>query len=204
MVSHYRLAQLCADSYTAPLAVCDRDSVARCTTHEEDGVLVLSFPGTNPINIYDDLTDIDFLTKSIPGFGPMHSGFWNAMYGIRDELDELIGDDTVILTGHSLGGAIALDYALFRRSRGLPVMEIVTFGSPRVSASDQASRVIKGVPITMYRHSSDPVPQVPPRFPMIEEWQHPAPLTQLGADRDLPNIEDHMISQYLTALEVLK
>lgn len=72
-----------------------------------------------------------------PGVG-VHLGFRRQAERIRAELfgvldvAELNGDHRVILTGHSLGGAMALLLAAALRADGRRVDAVVTFNAPRV------------------------------------------------------------------------
>lgn len=67
----------------------------------------------------------------------------------------------LLVTGHSLGGAIAQLAALDLASQGYNVT-LVTFGSPRVGDVQFADMLVKTVP-RVYRvtHSRDPIVHVP-------------------------------------------
>ena len=195
------LARLCADAYDFPPAITDKNRVARCIVQIVDGIKVLAFPGTEPANLHDDLADMDILTEHVPRLGQVHHGFWNAMRGIAEDCNHAMGDDPVILTGHSLGGAIALALAAYRSLNMLPTLGVVTFGAPRVSVGKQLGQMLTGMRLHLYRHASDPIPHLPLDFPLMEEWQHPAPLVQLGEDSGLPSIKAHLIESYISALK---
>ena len=93
----------------------------------------------------------------------------------------------VRLTGHSLGGAMALLVGAFFVRNNLTVDEIVTFGAPRVGRL----KVLEGTRIACFRHGRD-MTGVP--------WMMPRPrkLTNIG-DKGGP-ISDHRMDKYLEAL----
>ena len=204
MVDHIQLAQLCADAYTVPPAISDEHQVARCTIQRLDDFNVVAFPGTVPINVHDDLADMDMATVNIPRLGHVHEGFWNATQGIAAQLDERLGDRPLILTGHSLGGAVALCYAGHRIISMKPVWGIVTFGAPHVSLGQSFGCTLKGIPVYLYRHNNDPVPELPLRIPGVADWQQPDKVTQLADGGGIPSIADHMILAYVAALKLAK
>ena len=205
MVDHIQLAQLCSDAYTANPNISDENHVARCTLQQIDGFTVAAFPGTVPANIHDDLADMDCETINIPRLGHVHKGFWTAMQGIADQLDAVLGDRPLILTGHSLGGAIALCYAAHRIAVALkPVWGVVTFGAPYVSKGQSFGCTLRGIPVYLYRNGTDPVPELPIHIPGIEDWQQPDMVTQLGDGNGFPSIGHHMIDAYQAALKLAK
>lgn len=78
-------------------------------------------------------------TVGLPAFGPhVHKGFWNALDTRYDDIRDRVmtrrtAGQRIFLTGHSLGGALAILCAYrFRRDPFLAVQGVYTFGSPRV------------------------------------------------------------------------
>lgn len=200
MPNSLELARLCAEAYAAVPSITDDDGVARCIIRKVDGYTVLAFAGTNPRNIHDDLCDLDIRTSDIPRIGPVHHGFWFGMIGIAEQCNQAIGNGPAILTGHSLGGAIAIDLALYRTINSLPTWGVVTFGAPHISMGFKAKATLASIPVAMYRHANDPIPEVPLCIPGLYEWQHPAMVTQLGDGDGIPAIHNHDIDQYIAAL----
>jgi hypothetical protein len=128
----------------------------------DEQVAVLSFRGTKTVK--DWLNNVKFLQKKVEG-AAVHWGFQGAFDAvepaIRKKLDPLLeAGRTLYLTGHSLGGALALIAAreIAPESHGA----CYTFGSPRLGRFGFA-RNIK-TPIYRVVNANDLVPRVPPAY----------------------------------------
>lgn len=121
----------------------------------------------------DWFDNIDFMKKKLPKswFGrkcSVHHGFFRQFNQIKDVVFELVrGHAKVVITGHSLGGAIATLFAVYmaRHARSSTQIGCVTFGSPRVG--DRAFKKVYDtiVPLTRrYVYGEDMVCKVPPSF----------------------------------------
>lgn len=85
---------------------------------------------------------------------------------------DLLPSRRVILSGHSLGGAIALAmHGFLRNSQIGEDVSTITFGSPRTGNNVFTSQMV-GADITRLMNSIDPVPLVPPQA-------NQAPLSQV-------------------------
>jgi len=117
----------------------------------------LAFRGTH--ELADWLTDADCRLVAAP-FGMVHAGFWRAYQSIAPLLPA-----AEVITGHSLGGALALLCGLDRLHRGEDV-RVVTFGQPRALGlcTAQAMRHRFGDWVTRCVHNNDVVPRVPTRL----------------------------------------
>jgi len=98
--------------------------------------------------------------------GRVHTGFRRTLFTVEEELLALLGDQgsgPLWITGHSLGGALALLFALRLEILGRPIQGVYTFGQPRVGDDDFAARVEERLGGRYFRivHSADPVPLVP-------------------------------------------
>ncbi|MET0546645.1 MAG: lipase family protein [Caulobacterales bacterium] len=144
---------------------------------ESDTFAVVAFRGTTSAT--DRKLDLDFFTEPmhIPDRPAVkvHRGFYSAYRKIEDQLwDDLMhltGDKAIYLTGHSLGGAIALvaSAALIAddeesKALGDRIAAVYTFGGPRVGCKDFENCV--KAPHYRVVNRFDVVPLVPPNFVM--------------------------------------
>ena len=140
------------------------NSQAFITHHDE--LVLIAVRGTSE-QPWDLLTDID--AKQVPfeeGVGQAHQGFYGAAKVVYDfattYLDKFYSGQKIIITGHSLGGAIALLLAeMIRRREGFTYDPLLyTYGAPR--AADQT--FVEGASaLTHHRmvNHNDPIPSVP-------------------------------------------
>ncbi|KAF8883383.1 alpha/beta-hydrolase [Mucidula mucida] len=146
--------------------------------------IIVAHQGTDPDNILSVLNDAAFFledlsTNLISGLNvndiKVHSGFQNAfertaaeiMAAVQDGLTST-GSTKVIVTGHSLGAAIAtLDALMFKSALDPSISVTATlFGSPRVGDQAFANFADKALGTSLARitNQADPVPLLPPRF----------------------------------------
>lgn len=157
--SHLSLAMLCQQAY-APYGIPGALDVGgvgpRCFVIEGPPVVV-AFCGTNDyIDVIDDL-EADFKPQ-VSGHGLVHHGMQKSWRELKGRVAEAVDGRPVILTGHSLGGAQATLAALDLPS----IIEVVTFGSPRVGDPDFVAYYQSlGLSTTRYVNMSDPVPWLP-------------------------------------------
>lgn len=93
--------------------------------------IYIAFRGTS--NLHDFITDAKAWRTRV-SCGEVHQGFWEAWLGIKLKLIGELNDTRVpiIVTGHSLGGALALICAKFLAVNKYNVEAVYTFGCPRV------------------------------------------------------------------------
>ena len=150
--------------------------------------IVLAFRGTR--NLRDWITDAQFFKVGLDGkFAPhvagekVHSGFFRA---IDDVLPRIIGNllepgadkatcKPLIITGHSLGGALASLAAFFLSRQGFNVRAVYTFASPRVgnAAWRTAYAALCGDKSFRIACAGDLVPLIPGIFtPVHDGYRH--------------------------------
>ena len=105
-----------------------------------DSAIVVAFRGTDPAKLKDWMSGLD--TQFVDGpFGRAHCGFKLALSHVWDELNACVAEyqdhgQSLWLTGHSLGAALATLAAARWREHDKPVHGLYTFGSPRVGDRD--------------------------------------------------------------------
>jgi pimeloyl-ACP methyl ester carboxylesterase len=146
--------------------------------------IVVAFRGS--VTPLDWLEDFDFSLMNISAACPgcqVHAGFWSVAYAalrpaLSSALSELLQrhgpSSPVLLTGHSLGAALAELAAWELAAAGLHVTELISFGTPRVGNSQWASfwAAAAAPPRASFRvvHNEDPVPRLPP---LLLGYRHP-------------------------------
>lgn len=140
----------------------EKGTQAFLAVRQKDKMAVLAFRGTE-MDIADIRTDLETTAIDIDG-NRIHEGFYKAFKlvesQILNKLDELEKGYTLYITGHSLGGALALLATKYLCADSLGAC--YTFGGPRV-ASARFSESIK-TPIYRVINAADIVPRMPPAF----------------------------------------
>lgn len=127
-----------------------------------DGRRIVAFRGTQPNRLKDLITDGKASMVPWISLTRVHQGFSEAFTAIRPSVAGfLAGGGGAVVTGHSLGAALAtLAASVF------PGAALVTFGSPRVG--DQAFVDLLGNSAHSQRRyvdCCDVIPTLPPPFP---------------------------------------
>lgn len=93
------------------------------------------------------------------GIARQGRAIFNPDYGIP-----VLGNQRVILCGHSQGGAVAAAMAGHPSLRGRTQnISVITFGAPRTGTIDFL-RVVGGLAMVRWMNDNDPVPLLPPSF----------------------------------------
>ena len=177
-----------------------RDNEFAYNVDQNSGVTIISIRGTN--NGRNVLTDLDvrpFYDKKL-GMD-LHRGFRDSASIIHEDIIENHAlEETIILTGHSLGGAIAQILGLWFEDDAYEV-QIYTFGSPAITVNQIWSEDLH---FRVYL-KDDPVPFLPP-FPFVH-WGMRINAKTLDWDEDHPigdvtkiDARDHSISEYKKVL----
>jgi len=191
------LCGLAQAAYSTPATfVAGGDVHAAVSDH--DGLTVISFRGTVPEDWEDWFRDLAaWPRRDHPRLGPCHDGFLSGAEAILPQLAPVLTPSRPFaLTGHSLGGALAIATAALLIDNGLTPARLTTFGAPRVGMA--LGPLLAPIPGCRFRHGDDPVPEVP-SWPYLND----RPWTTIGRPSPIP-IDDHMIAGYLAALSVFR
>lgn len=136
--------------------------LAKRTGEAGKGMLVLAFRGTEMVAT-DIHSDVDAVLITLDGEEKVHRGFLRAFGHVKDLIQNDLKDHPdipVYITGHSLGGALAIlaTRLLLSSSQGA----CYTFGGPRVGNSHVDDQI--KTPIYRVVNSADAVPRVPPEY----------------------------------------
>lgn len=157
-----------------------------------DRIALVSFRGTQPDKLTDLATDLEAHTEAwTESAGRVHVGFAAGARGVmpqvRDWLDhECVGRATLILTGHSLGAALATLAASVLRPTFL-----FTLGSPRVGDPTFAA-TLAGIDGARIVDCCDAVTQLPPEVPAYTHIRPPTYITRSGVT--VENADDASIA----------
>lgn len=161
--------------------------------------------------IWDWLADVD--AAPVPylpnlGAGLVHMGFQLVYEHIRASIANLLrtncpGVQTIWVTGHSLGGALAVlcAFDILKNLNLGPVPQLYTFAGPRTGAPDFAANFNAAIPVcNRIVNFMDVVPQVP--VPPLYEHVGQEQLVQ-GGFRPLDVAYAHDLTTYLAGLQKL-
>lgn len=123
---------------------------------------VLAFRGTES-DIRDIKADLKASTLEVDGY-KVHSGFYHAFNEVKEDvefaLEELTNGYALYITGHSLGGALAMLATKYIVSDSIGAC--YTFGGPRVASSNFSDSI--KTPIYRVVNAADIVPRMPPAY----------------------------------------
>lgn len=166
----------------------------QCFVASNSDMLIVAFRGTEPTNLKDWLTDARIKYSPGPFNSKVHHGFKKALQDIWPALlQELATQQTngqsLWMTGHSLGGALATLCTAYLRHQGFsandpkdkPVFGTYTFGCPRVGNGDFAQKLNQDSGSRMFRfvNNNDIVTRVAPR---VLNYSHVGKFLYFNAD----------------------
>jgi hypothetical protein len=136
-----------------------------------DDTVVVAFRGTNQDELRDWLADARISSDAVK-HGRIHRGFYRSTQGLLEDIVQAVKDQggedkQVWVTGHSLGGAMALVFTYeCIVSEAIRPAGVVTFGQPLVVNGQLAQYLnteLKGRYVR-FVHGGDLVPRVFPTF----------------------------------------
>ena len=158
------------------------DTEGMVTYDSLNNAITVVFAGTDPTEVADVFTDLELIRVEYPPCGgkywwsddcTVHKGFYKAYLSVDDTVYDIVKyltdtytDATLEITGHSLGGAMAILCALdLYENHGTSIVAdyVYTFGMPRVGDDEFAEYYdsIFGDKTIRVTHRKDPVPLVP-------------------------------------------
>lgn len=138
----------------------------QCFVAAHSDALIVSFRGTK--EILDWFTNLDMLERPT-SVGSVHDGFYRAFTGVsarlESQIEQLGRDKPIVLTGHSLGGALATLAAAFWRGK-YTIASVYTYGQPCVGFDSFQAFMNVQLANRFYRfvNADDIVPRVPPGY----------------------------------------
>jgi triacylglycerol lipase len=196
---------------------------------KNDQTMILAFRGTQPTMLKDWLYDLDAHQVNGP-VGKVHEGFLCALHYIWLDLWNTLqrerGMRNLWITGHSLGGALAvLATAKLRFEKAQPISGLYTYGQPRVGDFEFSSRFdqVFGANTFRFVNFKDIVPRVPLRLMNYhdlgtfqyfnqQDWDPETSWGELLLHKvgdtirdivELNDINDHYMENYLSKLKKL-
>lgn len=160
----------------------------------------LAFPGS--YQFMDWVTDTEFIKAKRENMGSLHGGFADTWDLLKHEvMNRLDRRKKLILTGHSLGGAVATIAALSLFNEGFEINCLYTYGSPRVGNAEWKTNFDKsGIVYYRIKNGDDFVTTVPKVF-----FEHVGQEIKIGKKKwfVLFSLFDHKMENYLASLEKL-
>jgi len=149
----------------------DANNLAYITDNGRDIIYVV-FRGTDAVNIGQWLNNLDFFRTDVPnicakckvheGIYRMYTKLFPFMIAPLEQRIQKLPGARVYITGHSLGGAFTLIFALYVKAKYLIDPVVYTFGTPRLGNDEFAAFYDNTIP-SSYRVNNfrDVVPHVP-------------------------------------------
>ncbi len=161
-----RCAQASADAYTLAGASGIPQFLVSDDATDTQGLIrlcpdavIIALRGTT--NLRDWITDCEIFKAA-----GVHYGFHQAALGIKDQIIQGlagIGNRPILVTGHSLGGALAMLIAEELDLKGHEIRAVYTFGQPRVYDRQRRGQYNAELGDRTFRtvNQHDPVPWLP-------------------------------------------
>lgn len=133
-----------------------------------NSLIVVSFRGSRSIQNWIANVDFGTTATTICSGCPGHTGFWNSWQEARSIVVPAVQaaraahpSFQILVTGHSLGGAVADFAAADLRNSGYSNVVLYTFGAPRVGPAALSDYITAQGNNYRVTHLNDPVPRLP-------------------------------------------
>lgn len=178
-----------------------------CLIFERQGILIISFRGTNEFSdIMDNvnISRIPYYSRTGDYCGKIHKGFLNyygnVKHSINEYIKKYIEDDTddthdkkIIFCGHSLGGSCCIAALDASYIENVPNIYVYTYGSPRIGNKTFAKKFNQRIYSIRIVNKYDPVPHLP--FP-IRFWHVELKMTLKHKFSFLKFFKIHFLIEY--------
>ena len=181
----------CASAYNDRPTVSDEGTDTRALVVELPDCRIVAFRGSKSLQNW--LTDAQFwrrlmIEEANGDQVEVHHGFLDAYESIIGDLSAYLrGQDLgsteshptakpLFITGHSLGGALAILAALELKRQGFPIAQVITFGQPRVgnAAFKRIYDAVLGAQTFRVVYEEDIVPRIPHLPAFTDPYRHVA------------------------------
>jgi predicted lipase len=155
----------------------------------DDRTALISFRGTQPDKVTDVAMDLE--AHQVPwheSAGNVHGGFAAAARSVISQVEGWLKDECpdrnqLVVTGHSLGAALATLVASAQRAT-----QLITLGSPRVGDTTFAA-TLAGIDGARIVDCCDAVTEVPPELSIYTHIRPPTYITKDGVRTESPSAE---------------
>lgn len=144
-----------------------------------DEYRLIVFVGSDDIRDWLVNLEINRGSATPPPGGKMHRGFRDEFESVRAELTQLLDEDgdkqkPIWLTGHSLGGTLAVACSRVLWAEGFRIDGLVTFGQPLLVNPKLAEKLQHdlGSRYGRFVNGNDIVTRVPPNPPFLKFYRH--------------------------------
>ena len=143
-------------------------------------------------NSHNAMQDINFFKDKSERLGIyLHTGFHRTAEIIADDLLSRLEEDyKVCVTGHSLGGAVAVIVSWYLDHANFNIGECVTFGQPKVTDSHGIRTMRDKIKHTRVVNETDVVPLVPPTGTHRHRYAHSGKLIKLLDDGKFCHLQE--------------
>jgi hypothetical protein len=171
-------------------------------TTYQDTTVIIHRGSKTPHDWFDDFRSELIHEDKVLGSLPL--GFAGPLRGWYEANRASMEPDMVII-GHSLGAARAVEHAGMLTADGMKPRAVVVWGEPKAGMKELVA-VLASVVVHSYRNLSDPVPTVPITIGLLE-WTHGHDIVELDASPAANDawglLADHHIELYIEGMNKL-